>query len=644
MTIIEGETVSHTVDIRAIEMAVIDTSDPEFDQIVTLPGHQLTTMKKISDEKLPFDVECVKFFPNSDIKQITSENPADSGVGLQFEAFQVPSTAGTDSDQMADYGSAYVKLTTKDGKPLGTHLISQVINDSKADSIEVDGKTYRIMLRFETEYKPYSMTLNDATVENYIGTNTPKFYSSDVVLNDKRNDVTSEQKIWMNNPLRYSDETFYQSGMNETRDGRGLTILQVVKNKGWMIPYVCCMFTVVGLVAQFGSSLLGFLEKARKREEKPATLSEEKVVVADLAADTKPGFSWARTWIPAIVLVLIFGVWTLGEMRKGSKEVLGPNDMRLDLLGQIPITINGRVQPLDSFARNTARQLGKREFVFGADENRKPAIQWMADTMFEAEGYLDYRIFRIEDLTVLNALDLPQKFVGRRGEFRYTLGELLEADSKLRAILPNPAEKDPKTWSPYENRISLVGQMLQRVFGAKLAFGSRVPEDADILVRLEEAADKFSSPLIPLVVPNDDPAQPWLPTMEAANKAWISKLAHSNQVSTTSELANALIKNEILPPLREDTLRQRIIQRFLADPEFLKVMEKQHAETNPEVLAKLMEQNWDKFPKQIRDELYASEGPLVDALLAQQMPRFTGVIEKQGRSRLWFKGPNRSGI
>ncbi len=55
--------------------------------------------------------------------------------------------------------------------------------------------------------------------DNYLGTQTPKNYSSDVRLVDKDRNIDREVKIWMNNPLRFAGETFYQSGYNYRRKG-----------------------------------------------------------------------------------------------------------------------------------------------------------------------------------------------------------------------------------------------------------------------------------------------------------------------------------------------------------------------------------------------------------------------------------------
>ncbi len=67
-----------------------------------------------------------------------------------------------------------------------------------------------------------------------------------------------EVKIWMNNPLRYAGETFYQSSFEP---GKKLTILQVVRNDGWMLPYLSCMIVGAGLSLHFGMHLIGFLRK-----------------------------------------------------------------------------------------------------------------------------------------------------------------------------------------------------------------------------------------------------------------------------------------------------------------------------------------------------------------------------------------------
>src|SRR2546423_14927502 len=84
----------------------------------------------------------------------------------------------------------------------------------------------------------------------------------------------------MNDPLRYRGDTFYQSGYQRLPDGEATT-LQVVLNRGWMIPYVACMIVVIGMVAHFLISVTRFIGR-REAEE----LAAGDVIRAELAEAT----------------------------------------------------------------------------------------------------------------------------------------------------------------------------------------------------------------------------------------------------------------------------------------------------------------------------------------------------------------------
>ena len=566
------------------------------------------------------------YLRNSDVRKLRelSDNPATDGIGTRFEAFELPITTGTDSEQTVDFASAYVRLTDKQSnEPIGTYLVSQNFDVKNADTVAVDGKTYRIDLRFKTDYKPYSLTLKDVKAEYYLGTETPSWFSSDVILNDLENKTSSDQQIWMNNPLRYADQTFYQSSLGTLPGGQEYTVLQVVKNKGWMIPYVCCMFTVVGLVWQFGTSLLAYLEKKRTQEDPKTVAKTERVDRKSRAL---------MVWLPTVAFVGCFAFYAVGDLMKVYRPVAKAG-MRLDLFGQLPITVNGRVQPLDSFARNTARQLSKRETIKDGEEKSQPAIRWLADTVFEADGYGSYRAFRIEDPTILSVLDLPQKFTDPerdKNRFRYSLDEMMKAEPTLTGLIPNSKEVNPDDWSVFQKRLSQVATKLQRVFGAKLTFGGPTrSQDDNLIMRLEKAGNEISSPLIPLVVPTDDPVQPWISFIALDNKAWLSELATEFKAETTDQLASKIIEKEILPPLRDDLVRNRIIQRLISNPEFRTVLEEQYGEADPRELAQLMASNWDQFPAELLKDLMASEGPLADAILAQRRPQYERIMAEQ---------------
>jgi hypothetical protein len=64
--------------------------------------------------------------------------------------------------------------------------------------------------------------------------------------------VDRQVLISMNNPLRYSGETFYQAAFMQGDTG---TILQVVQNPGWLLPYISCGMVTLGLLVHFGVRL-----------------------------------------------------------------------------------------------------------------------------------------------------------------------------------------------------------------------------------------------------------------------------------------------------------------------------------------------------------------------------------------------------
>jgi hypothetical protein len=72
----------------------------------------------------------------------------------------------------------------------------------------------------------------------------------------------------MNDTLRYRGDTFYQSGYHPPGQtgGAEATTLQVVLNRGWMIPYVACMIVVIGMAAHFLLTVTRFV--SRREQER----------------------------------------------------------------------------------------------------------------------------------------------------------------------------------------------------------------------------------------------------------------------------------------------------------------------------------------------------------------------------------------
>jgi hypothetical protein len=260
MRLTEGQPRDYSEDSRNSELAVIDTSPADFDEVVAIPHTQLAAEKEIRHEKLPFTIHVKHYLPNSRLARRApmvdkDPPPATEAFGPQLKLTTAPVATKMDERNIR---SAVLEISN-DGKSLGSWLVSDALDD--AQPLNVNGKTYQLALRSTRYYKPYSLELQKFTHEVYKGTDIPKNFASRVRLQRVGTGEDREALIYMNNPLRYGGETYYQSGFDD-KDIR-VSILQVVRNPGWLTPYLSCALVSLGLLTQFATHLVGFAMKRR---------------------------------------------------------------------------------------------------------------------------------------------------------------------------------------------------------------------------------------------------------------------------------------------------------------------------------------------------------------------------------------------
>ncbi|HTQ39524.1 MAG TPA: cytochrome c biogenesis protein CcsA [Pirellulales bacterium] len=375
MRITEGQTANYASDVRTVELAVIDKKSSTTEDDVTVIPEQalrdsLTAKKAISDTQLPFDVEVLDYYENSLLREATPEDKpiADAGIGKILMIEPQHTVTGADSGDRLNEAAAYLRLTEKgSGKPLGTYLVG--VGYPPEQKAAVGDKEYEIALRFQRDYKPYAMHLHEVRGDMYLGTSIPRNYSSDLQLVDPARNVDRRVDIRMNEPLRYGGETFYQSEFDDgVRSGTGVkaTTLQVVTNFGWMIPYIACMIVATGLLAHFSLTLVRFL---RRREEGQAALLR----AAARQTAGKPSIALPVAVAALAVAALAYAAYVPN---------VGPKEFDLYNFGKLPVMSGGRVQPMDSLARNTLRLLCSREAYLDqsgielkADQDEKSGLE-----------------------------------------------------------------------------------------------------------------------------------------------------------------------------------------------------------------------------------------------------------------------------
>ncbi|MEO2035794.1 MAG: cytochrome c biogenesis protein ResB, partial [Planctomycetaceae bacterium] len=274
----------------------------------------------------------------------------------------------TGMDDGHDVSSLLVTLLDRDtGKELESLLVAQDVSEMRevpiAEQATVDGSDYQFYLRFQRNYRDYEVELLDVSRTNYVGTATPRDYRSEIIIRDSETGAAEQFTLWMNNPLRYRGETFYQSGYNEIR-GTEMTTLSVVRNTGWMLPYIACMIVAVGMFAKFGQSLGRYLSRmGRSAASNSDTVDGDSPFAASMPAGLRspagasaepaveafvdvPKSIWSVA-VPVVVVLLSVG-WLMSKARPPKAD---PEAMNLFAFSQLPVAWKGRAQPIDSFAR-----------------------------------------------------------------------------------------------------------------------------------------------------------------------------------------------------------------------------------------------------------------------------------------------------
>lgn len=260
----EGETKNYAESYRDNELVITDVTDEKFDDVVAIPEALLARHTVVQHPKLPFRVVAKAHYPNSFLQMRRPESPASlatTGLGNEVVAVPQPITYKTNEANMP---SAYVELAATDGSP-GTFLVSTGL--VAPQRFDYGGRKWKITLRAKRIYEPFSLTLLKFSHDRYAGTDIPKNFSSRVRLTTPDGRDDREVLVYMNNPLRYAGLTFYQAGF-ENNDRT--TILQVVRNPSWLLPYVACALMTVGLVGQFAIHLVAFFKKRRAKLSVPA--------------------------------------------------------------------------------------------------------------------------------------------------------------------------------------------------------------------------------------------------------------------------------------------------------------------------------------------------------------------------------------
>lgn len=369
------------------------------------------------------------------VAELKGQQRATAGLGLSHLATRQDEVSGVDTTQRIDLPSAYLHLFEKGtGQSLGVYLLSSELSflDGKPPQA-VPGQVATIELRPKRHYKDYTLHLKDFKFDRYVGTETARNYSSDVRLEDPGQSQDRDVTIRMNEPLRHRGDAIFQSSF--TPDEKA-TILQVVSNPGWQIPYISCLLVMGGMLLHFVIKMGQFLVRSVGGGMPAAASPKGTPAAVDLTARTLSPF--ARFGVPVIaaVLALLF-VLGLGWPRTPKKD----DKLNLQKLATLPVVDGGRVKPLDSVARVNLRLITHAEEYTDANGKKQPALRWLMDTAVstpdQADGIAAVPLFRVDNDEVCHTMKLPKR-EGRRYAWKELFAhvDVMERESQKAAKVP----------------------------------------------------------------------------------------------------------------------------------------------------------------------------------------------------------------
>lgn len=382
MSIDEGQRSSFIEDIREVEIAVVDPNHDEHDRVISVPMSMILRAARsdqvIRDVRLPFAIRVQQWMPNAQLLRVdpgNSQNPATDGIGLEALAEDIPQVSGVEANK-SDAPAVYVTLMDND-RPIGTWMLSSMLSDLQR--VELDTQVYGIALRYKRTYLPYQIHLIDFSHDIFTGTSIAKNFSSDVRIIDQTNGTDREVRIWMNNPLRYAGRTFYQASYKP--DGSG-TVLQVVRNPGWLMPYLACILVSVGMTYHFLQTMIGFMR--RRLRDGPILMG---------ASSTPKGK------LDIALPIVVFGIGLMVAL-SSTLRPQPQGDLDTQRFAELPVSSGGRIKPIDTAARSMMMVAGGKQST-SSDDEPISAVRFMIDLIANPDHIRGLPLVRIDHPDVL---------------------------------------------------------------------------------------------------------------------------------------------------------------------------------------------------------------------------------------------------
>ena len=172
--------------------------------------------------------------------------------------------------------------------------------------------------------------------------------------------------------------------------------------------------------------------------------------------------------ISLIIAVFCFGqmAWAQPICPLTNKPIVPKEVSSLESFKGIPILHNGRIKPLDTYARSVLLQLsGKSSY------EKMPAIHWLARVVFAPVVTQDDKIFLINNPDIAHALRIEEEKYRR-----YSFNQLKPSLSRLKDLAAAADKIDEKKRDVVENELMRVYQNVLTYSDLSVSFSFAIPD------------------------------------------------------------------------------------------------------------------------------------------------------------------------
>ncbi len=214
-----------------------------------------------------------------------------------------------------------------------------------------------------------------------------------------------------------------------------------------------------------------------------------------------------QKWAPPL-LMFVMALWFFGNLRAPKDTTFAFTEF-----GQLPLTANGRIVPLDSLARNSLLEIREKQTLNAEPwkswtEKPKiiPAIEWLANVMMNPVVADEWPAFRVDNPDLISLLKLPEKDFAKHFDGKhYSWNQIQPALDTFRKENDRVQRIEAANRTAYENaivkmnqRLSLYEQLKNSVQPANAqdwpaeieAFEKMIPE-AVAAAKAQQAGEKF---------------------------------------------------------------------------------------------------------------------------------------------------------